>query len=67
MNLVYLLNLIMNIYILRCICCFISYLSYCICYHFMLLFIPRNPLSQKIYGKEQQFHFLPLDIYENTF
>ena len=36
-------------------CCFISYLCYCICYHFILLFIPRNLLSQKCKEKTNSF------------
>ena len=41
--------------ILCCICCLISYLRYCIYYHFISLFIPRNPLSQKCEKKTNRF------------
>ena len=44
--------------ILCCIGCFILYLCYCIYHHFMSLFIPRNPLSQKLGKRPTVFIFL---------
>ena len=53
--------------IMCCICCFISYLCYCIYYHFISLFIPRNPLGQKCGEKTNSFILFFLSIYMKTF
>ena len=49
------------------ICCFISCLFYCIYYHFISLFIPHNPLSQKCRVKTNRFiHFSSRHIWKQV-
>ena len=62
-----LLSLFKFYLILCCICCFIWYLCYCIYYHFISLFIPRNPLGQKYGEKTNSFILFFLWIYMKTF
>ena len=49
------------------ICCFISCLFYCIYYHFISLFIPHNPLSQKCRVKTNRcIHFSSRHIWKQV-